>query len=175
MVVNTITFQLDNKYHYIKSVTNNVDGLNNEELERLKSKVTLLGMKSGMFRFSFCRHILLMISVILFFICFMLILPAYINYGKAQALLMMSAMLFFIALPFCWNYTQPCRPTGKLRKTLMHKFGIYVYSNQAEIYKDFAKRGWELDINSNSGIVRLKRILDTPYAVVSSPTTNISM
>jgi hypothetical protein len=171
MPVTTLNFHIDDKYFYLKPNANVVsfDGTSTEEINRMKAMVSHLGMKTGMFRSMFCKEFLFCSFMVIFFISFYLVLPIYINIGKAEALFCLSVVCFSLSLGFCWNYTQICKPRHLVKKNLINKLDTYMYNNQAEIYRDFTQRGWDIKTDSNTARVSVTRLkLDDSVTVIDA-------
>lgn len=155
-----INFNLDESLYYLKPSPNVMvmNGVSSQELNRVKAQVTLLGMKTGILRYNLCKACLNLLFLVLAFLSYYLILPVYINNGKAYSLFCLSTAIFFALIGICWHFTIPCVIKYKWKKDMFNKLEKYVYNNQTEIYRDFTSKGWELEIRPNNFKVTVCRL-----------------
>ena len=128
-MVKEIIFVINWKFYYLESKTTIVEGLTAQKLNRFKAKVSYLSMQTKMFRFMLYKYLFMLLSIFLIFLSFMLILPTYIHYGKAEGLFCMSAWVFFTLLLFGWNSMSPISRRITHKKQLIEIFSAYVLKN----------------------------------------------
>jgi hypothetical protein len=158
MALKQMHFQLDNDY-LITSYSQPPDA-QAEEIDYLKARMGLLGSNSGMYRYMFCKDTCQLFFIIIFFVAFLLIMPIYIEYGKAEALFTMSVMFFVITIPFCWQSLSQCS-----RLTTRHKMikicQEYIWNKGSKMQEDFMRIGWELQVDSNLTSFTINKLKDT--------------